>query len=327
MERVLQRYHAGGEMKALRYAISIFLALLPCVAWANCNPLPALDGGGVSTNMATATNGSSQCFFFYGLVDSTGANAIPTVAALADTTTNPTTFLSGALNFAYNGTTWDRILNGHGTAAKSLRVELPTDGTGVVGLNAGTNLVGKFGIDQTTPGTTNNVSLGQIGATTVSSGSGAAGAGSQRVAVATDTATIAGSAPSAIAGCAGATPANTFVKPINNAGSASNLLLVSKVASQNVYICAINLVVKAAVDVALVEGTLTTNPCDTATAGMAGGTTAATGWPLEGGPGGGLTEGNGHGIIFKTATVNHDVCLFFGAATQASGAITWMQAP
>lgn len=46
---------------------------------------------------------------------------------------------------------------GHGTASGSLRVELPTDGTGVVGLNAGSNLIGKVGIDQTTVGTTNAV--------------------------------------------------------------------------------------------------------------------------------------------------------------------------
>lgn len=31
---------------------------------------------------------------------------------------------------------------GHGTAATALRVELPTDGTGVVGLNAGSNNIG-----------------------------------------------------------------------------------------------------------------------------------------------------------------------------------------
>lgn len=99
------------------------------------------------------------------------------------------------------------VSQGHGTAATAIRVELPTDGTGVVGLNAGTNvighvindagsttvvtgnvtviqptgtnlhtvldsgvltsitnalptgtnLLGKVGIDQTTPGTTNGV--------------------------------------------------------------------------------------------------------------------------------------------------------------------------
>lgn len=308
-----------------QYAVAILLALLPSAAWAVCNPFPAFDSNSSSTNLASATNGSSQCFFFFGLVDSTGANAIPTVAALADGTTNPTTFLSGALNYAFNGTTWDRLLNGHGTAAKSLRVELPTDGTGVVGLNAGSNLVGKVGIDQTTPGTTDAVSVGYIGANAASSGSGAVGTGSLRVAVGTDTATIAGSAPSAIAGCAGQPVSSTNVTAINNAGSANNLKLVSKVSAQNVYICAIDLVIGASVNVALVEGTKTTNECDTATAGLAGGATAATGWNLQAGPGSGLTKGNGIGIIYRTATTNHDVCLLFSAANQVSGAITWAQ--
>lgn len=51
------------------------------------------------------------------------------------------------------------VATGHGTAAGTIRVELPTDGTGVVGLNAGSAIVGKVGIDQTTPGTTNGVQV------------------------------------------------------------------------------------------------------------------------------------------------------------------------
>lgn len=42
----------------------------------------------------------------------------------------------------------------------TIRVELPTDGTGRVNLGAGSQLVGKVGIDQTTPGTTNRVDVG-----------------------------------------------------------------------------------------------------------------------------------------------------------------------
>lgn len=60
---------------------------------------------------------------------------------------------------------------GSGTATGALRVELPTNGTGVVGLNAGTAIVGKVGIDQTTPGTTNAVAISGasgLGATTLS---------------------------------------------------------------------------------------------------------------------------------------------------------------
>lgn len=41
---------------------------------------------------------------------------------------------------------------GHGTASGSLRVELPTDGTGVVGLNAGSSLIGKVNPQPQTSG-------------------------------------------------------------------------------------------------------------------------------------------------------------------------------
>lgn len=53
-------------------------------------------------------------------------------------------------------------------------------------LQAGSALVGKVGFDQTTPGTTNAVSLAQVGATSVSTGNGTAGAGAQRVTIASD---------------------------------------------------------------------------------------------------------------------------------------------
>lgn len=49
-----------------------------------------------------------------------------------------------------NSITVDYATTGSGTATGALRVELPTNGTGVVGLNPGTNLVGKVSIDQVT---------------------------------------------------------------------------------------------------------------------------------------------------------------------------------
>lgn len=58
---------------------------------------------------------------------------------------------------------------------------------------AGTNIIGKVGIDQTTPGTTNAVSTTNF-PSTVSTGTGAQGASSPRVTVATDQATNAGAA-------------------------------------------------------------------------------------------------------------------------------------
>lgn len=53
-------------------------------------------------------------------------------------------------------------------------------------LVAGTALVGKVGLDQTTPGTTNATSLAQVGSTTVATGNGVVGTGVQRVAIASD---------------------------------------------------------------------------------------------------------------------------------------------
>lgn len=51
---------------------------------------------------------------------------------------------------------------------------------------AGTALIGKVGIDQTTVGTTNAISLAQIGTTTVATGNGVVGTGVQRVSIASD---------------------------------------------------------------------------------------------------------------------------------------------
>lgn len=123
-------------------------------------------------------------------------------------------------------------------------------------------------------------------------------------------------------GCAGQSVANTNVTPFSLA-STTSLKLVSKVAAKKVYICAIDLVSATAQNVALIEGTLTTTNCDTSTAGLAGGTTAATGWNLA--ANGGLTKGNGQGVVYKSATANLDVCLLSSSTGQISGAITWAQ--
>lgn len=71
----------------------------------------------------------------------------------------PVTLTSGATDQDVNlvGINGVAPVTGSGTATAALRVELPTNGTGVVGLNAGSAVVGKVGIDQTTPGTTNAV--------------------------------------------------------------------------------------------------------------------------------------------------------------------------
>lgn len=78
-------------------------------------------------------------------------------------------------------------------------------------LPAGTNLMGKVGIDQTTVGTTNGISLAQIGATTVATGNGVTGAGVQRVTISSDNSAVSGFG----AGATGAVvPANAVYQGI-----------------------------------------------------------------------------------------------------------------
>jgi hypothetical protein len=110
--------------------------------------------------------------------------------------------------------------------------------------------------------------------------------------------------------------------PINVANTTA-AKLITKAANKNIYICSINLVVAAASNVALIAGTQTTNQCDTSTAGLSGGATAATGWNLA--ANGGLAYGSGIGAIAATATAGLDVCIVQSASTQLSGAISWTQ--
>jgi hypothetical protein len=107
------------------------------------------------------------------------------------TTPGTTNLVSAAQNGTWNVGTLTSITNAvtvsQGTAAN---LNATVVGTGTFAtqatLQAGSALVGKVGLDQTTPGTTNAVSLAQIGATTTATGNGVVGAGVQRVAIASD---------------------------------------------------------------------------------------------------------------------------------------------
>jgi len=120
---------------------------------------------------------------------------------------------------------------------------------------AGTNLIGKVGIDQTTPGTTNAVSISQINAATALAGNGATGTGSLRVTIASDNSAVAGMG---VGATGSAPPANAVYMGANASGvtggklagliqcdshvfkhitSATDTLAVQGVASQTIYIC------------------------------------------------------------------------------------------
>lgn len=94
-------------------------------------------------------------------------------------------------------------------------------------------------------------------------------------------------------------------------------------ASTNYYICSINLVTAGANNVALVDDD--TDNCASVTSGLAGGTTAASGWNFA--ANGGLAYGNGNSTVFKTNGANRVVCLVTSAAVQLSGSMQVVAAP
>lgn len=88
---------------------------------------------------------------------------------------------------------------------------------GAVVLAAGSALIGKVGIDQTTPGTTNAVALAQINAATTLAGNGVTGTGAQRVTIASDNSALpaAGQGATAATAPAGATQIGQRAATVN----------------------------------------------------------------------------------------------------------------
>lgn len=94
-------------------------------------------------------------------------------------------------------------------------------------------------------------------------------------------------------------------------------------ASNNYYVCSLDLVTAAANNVALVDDD--TDNCASVTSGLAGGTTAASGWNYA--ANGGLSKGDGNSMVYKSGGTNRVLCLVTSAATQLSGSIQVVAAP
>lgn len=219
-------------------------------------------------------------------------------------------------------------VNNGTTDAGTQRVTLSSDSTGQVKLAAGVAIAGKVGIDQTTPGTTNGVQvnaalpagsnvighvIADTGSTTAvtslpATPTGTNTIGSVKVTDGTNTAQI--------DPCEAATR-TTYVISI----TASTQVIAGTSAKQT-YVCFIQFALNATADnIALVEGT--GSVCATGIAGMAGGTTAATGWNLL--ASGSVTSGFMRNWAFKTATLADNVCLLVSSGAQLSGIIQYVQ--
>ena len=153
---------------------------------------------------------------------------------------------------------------------------------------AGTAIIGKVGVDQTTPGTTNAVAISTIGTTPIV-----------------------------------ADPCQAIAKTYTsiNIGSATTTRIIAPTAAKKTFICSIDLFAFAADNIAIVEGTGGT--CGAGTAGIVGGTTTATGisFPAQGG----LAKGTGASAVWATAGTNVDFCLITSTTGPLTGTVAWVQ--
>lgn len=186
----------------------------------------------------------------------------------------------------------------------------------------GTNL--HVDVDTALPAGTNNiggVNLAQAGGSALAEGQ-AAMAASLPVAIASNQTAL----PQNLTQMAGlnvvADPCQVNTRSTANISLTASGQIIAGTAAKQTYICFLQFALSATADnVALVEGTVTT--CGTGTAGMAGGTTAATGWNLL--ANGSVTAGAMQNWSFKTATLADNVCLLASSAAQISGTVQYVQ--
>ena len=107
--------------------------------------------------------------------------------------------------------------------------------------------------------------------------------------------------------------------------SATTTQLVAASGGNKLYVCSINIgpIGNTANNVALVEDD--TSNCASPSAGMAGGTTAASGWNIA--ANGGLGFGGSNASIAVTVATNRYVCLITSSASQTSGVMMYVLAP
>jgi len=115
------------------------------------------------------------------------------------------------------------------------------------------------------------------------------------------------------------TVARTYT-PIN-ISTATTTRIIAPASAKKTYICGIALFAAGADNVGVVEGTGGT--CGTGTAGIIGGTTAASGVNLTANQGF-ILQNTGQAQL-ATAGTNVDLCLITSAAVQLSGHVSWVQ--
>jgi hypothetical protein len=121
---------------------------------------------------------------------------------------------------------------------------------------------------------------------------------------------------------AAADPCQANARTTVNINLTTATQIITGTSSKHTFICSLDLVTATAQSVALVEGTGVA--CASSTAGMAGGSTAATGWSFA--ANGGIVKGTGANWVFEASNALADnVCIFISGTGQVSGSAQYVQ--
>jgi len=307
----------------------------------------------ISGTISLPTGAATEATLSTRLADATFTGRFAAAFTSADGIANQTTTAIHGFGYMFNGTTWDRV---RGATATGLLVNVSNatlavtqSGTWNIGtLTSITNTVTVQGTktnNSAAPGTNNVGTLTAVAtaaAPTYTEGNqvglstdlgGRARVLSESAAnfnVRPDTSGATAAAPPARADYIGGLASGATGGLLSgvavcdqyanvNVNTATTTLIVTGVAGRHVRICSLSLVTALANNVALLSGTGAT--CGTGTTGMSGGTTAATGWNFA--ANGGITQGNGIGVINQTNATGDSVCIATSAAAQLSGRIAF----
>lgn len=104
-----------------------------------------------------------------------------------------------------------------------------------------------------------------------------------------------------------------------------NTKLVAGAGARRVYICSLLITASDAESLSVVEGTQTTNPCDTLPVAVVGAVTAANGMTLA--ANGSVSLGGGSSTVAASAIAANDVCLLQSGSGKVAGVVSFVQAP
>ncbi len=231
------------------------------------------------------------------------------------------------------GATTDAAATQGGSGTVSAKLRLMTSQLNTIA-TTGHPIIGTVAVTQSTSPwvisgalTANqSVNVAQVNGVTTLTGTGAVGTGTQRVAIGTDTATVAGSAtlPAGTNRVGYTSDDPCTQKTKSNAAfttsSGGPVSIVALSGSTVVYICSISAIADTAIKLSFIGGT--GGSCASAQAAIWGSTTAANGMSLV--ANGGFTQGSGNGSVGLTAA-GHAFCLLQSGTSLIAGNITYVQ--